>query len=188
MPARGDPGALEPLRSEQCTQGVRGRVERRRIGGQADEDQAADLAHRHTAQSVVAPIQIAIRVHPAARRELAAARVRPLVIWTHDARDVTGLLMTDLHPPVTARIVERVDRRVVAADDDDRVGIDLEDEVVAGLLHLTGVTGEEPAASPDALEIELVDAGIGLELSLQRVARLVLDDQAIQKRTSIREL
>ena len=56
------------------------------------------------------------------------------------------------------------------------------DEVVARRLDLTGVAGEEPPATPDTLEVELVDAGIGLELALERVARRVLRDQTLEQR------
>src|SRR4029453_9808837 len=66
-------------------------------------------------------------------------------------------------------------------DHDERVAIDVEDEVVAGSLDLTRVAREEPATPPDALEVQLVDAGIGLELPLERVPGLVLGDQAIEE-------
>ncbi len=83
---------------------------------------------------------------------------------------------------MAAGVVERVDALVVAADDDDRVRVDVEDEVVARALDLAGVAGEEPVAAPDALEVELVDARVGLELALERVAALVLGDQAVEER------
>jgi len=85
---------------------------------------------------------------------------------------------------MAARVVERVDLLVVAADDDDRVGVDVEDEVIARALHLTRVAGEEPTTAPDALEVELVDQRVDLKLALQRVAGLVLGDQTVEQRPS----
>jgi hypothetical protein len=89
---------------------------------------------------------------------------------------------------MTAGVVECRDVSVVTADDDDRVDVDVKDEVVARSLDLTAVAGEEPPATPDSLEVELVDAGIGLELALERVARRVLRDQTLEQRAGVGEL
>ena len=110
------------------------------------------------------------------------------MIRADDPRDVTGLGLTDLHPAMAAGVVERVNSLVVAADDDDRVRVDVEHKVVAGLLDLTRVAGEKPAAAPDTLEVELIDARIGLELTLERVAGLVLGDQTVEERGGVGEL
>ena len=139
-------------------------------------------------QTEVGPVEVAVLVHPAARDELAVARVGPLVIRADDPGDVTGLGLADLHAAMAAGVVERVDALVVAADDDDRVRVDVEDEVVARALDLAGVAGEEPVAAPDALEVELVDARIGLELALERVAGLVLGDQTAEEHPGVGEL
>ena len=175
--------ALEPLWREQRGEVLCGRLERDRIGGgQAHEDEPADLADVRAMQAVVAPIEVAVSVHSAAGHQIAVTGVRPLVIRADDASGVAGLGLADLHPAMAAGVVERVDLLVVATDDDDRVGVHVEDEVVARALHLTGVAGEEPAAAPDALQVELVDSGIGLELARQRVAGLVLGDQTVEQR------
>jgi len=80
--------------------------------------------------------------------------------------------------------VERVDSLVVSADEDDRVGIDVEDEVVAGLLDLARVAAKSSRA-PDPVEIELIDPGIRLEFALERVPGFVLADQAHEERLSV---
>jgi hypothetical protein len=41
---------------------------------------------------------------------------------------------------------------------------------------------------PDALEVELVDTRIGVELALEGEARLVLDQQSLEQRLSVGEL
>ena len=43
-------------------------------------------------------------------------------------------------------------------------------DVVAGLRHLAGGDGEEPAAIADALEVQAEDLGVGIERARQRVA------------------
>ncbi len=186
-PGRGDPRALEPLRAQERAERFRGALERGRIVGQAQEDQSADFTGVHAVESVVAAIEVAVLVHPTARHELAVARVGPLVIRADDPRHVTGLGLADLHAAMATRVVQRVDPLVVAADDDDRVGVDVEGEVVPRALDLARVSGEEPAAAPDALEVELVDPRVGLELALESVAGLVLDDQTVEQRSSVRE-
>jgi hypothetical protein len=50
------------------------------------------------------------------------------------------------------------------------------------------VAGEEPSATPDALEVELVDSRIGVELALEGEAGLVLDQQPIEQRLGVGEL
>jgi hypothetical protein len=89
---------------------------------------------------------------------------------------------------MTAGVVERGKLSVVAADDDERVAVDVEEEVIARFLELTRVAGEQPSAAPDTLEVELVDAGIGLELALECVTGLVLDDQTLEQRAGVGEL
>jgi len=131
-------------------------------------------------QAEFAPVEVTVPVHAAARQELAGARVRPLMIRAHDARHLSGFLLTDAHPSVTARVVEGSDRPVVPPDDDDGIGVDVEHEVVARPLHLAAVAGEEPAPAPDALEVEQIDARIRLELAGEGVTGLVRGDQAIE--------
>jgi len=49
------------------------------------------------------------------------------------------------------------------------------------------VAREEPAAAPDALELDPVDPGVGLELTLERVAGRMLGDQPVEQRLSFSE-
>jgi len=135
----------------------------------------------HPVQAEVAAVEVAVRVHAAARHQLAVPRIGPLVVRTHDPGDVTGVGLTDLHAAMATGVVQRVQPLVVAAHDDDRVGVEVEDDVVARALHLAAVAGEEPATAPDALEVELIDPGVGLELARQRMAGLVLGEQSIEQ-------
>src|SRR5215831_2050950 len=95
--------------------------------------------------------------------------------------------LAHLHPAMAARIVECADLSIIRADDDDGIQVDVEHEVVAGVLHLARVTGEQPAAAPDALDVELVNARVRLELARQRIARLVRGDEPVGQRLSVSE-
>jgi hypothetical protein len=75
---------------------------------------------------------------------------------------------------MAAGVVERLGFRRRLPGYDERIRVDVEHEVVAGALHLTRVAGEEPTSAPDALEVELVDAEVGLELAGERVPGLCL--------------
>ena len=138
-------------------------------------------------QAEVAPIEIAIPVHAAAGHQAPVPRIAPLVIRADQQPDLAGLVATQTHPPVPAGVVMGVEPAVVAADHDHGVLVHVEREVLAGLLHLAGVAGEEPAAAPDARQVELVDAGVGRELALEGVARSVLSDQAVEERFGLRK-
>jgi len=162
-------------------------LERCRVLAEADEDQPADLAGEHAVQTEVAAVEVTVHVHAAARHQLAASRIGPLMVGADDTGDMAGLGLADFHAAMATRVVERVDPVVVAADDDEGVGVDVEDKIIARALDLTRVAREEPAAAPDALELEPVDPGVGLELTLERVAGRMLDDQPVEQRLSFGE-
>ena len=183
-----DPGALEALGREVRAERVPGAVERYRVVGETHEDQPADLARVDAAQIEVTAVEVAVGVHAPARQQRAVARVGPLVVRAHEPRDVAGGGRAELHAAVATRVVECVNHSVVAAHDDDRVGVDVEDDVVARPLHLAAVAGEEPSATPDALEVEPVDSRIGLEFAREREAGLVLGEQSVEQRLGVGEL
>ena len=57
--------------------------------------------------------------------------------------------------PAVARIpTQQVDAAVVASKDDHGIPVHLDREVVAGLRDLARMSGEEPAAPPDPLDVE----------------------------------
>src|SRR5213593_2313500 len=187
-PHRRDLGALEPLGPQVRAERLGRVLERCRILVETDEDQAADLAGVHAMQTEVAAVEVTVRIHSAAHHQLAVARVGPLMVGADDTGDMTGPGLADFHAAMATRVVKRVDPVVVAADDDEGVGVDVEDKIIARALDLTRVTSEEPAAAPDALELELVDPGVGLELALERVARRMPGDQPVEQRLSFGEL
>ena len=180
-------GAVQPLGPQHRAERLGGRLEGRRLAGQADEDESPHLAEVDGVQAEVAPIEVAVPVHAAAGHQAPVPRVAPLVIRADQQPDLAGLLAAQTHPPVPAGVVMGVEPAVVAADHDHGVLVHVEREVLARLPHLAGVAGEEPAAAPDARQVELVDAGVGRELALEGVARPVLSDQAVEERFGLGE-
>src|SRR6266516_4152847 len=70
-----------------------------------------------------------------------------------------------------------MDRSVVASDDDDGIGIDLEGEVIPRLRYLAGVSGKQPAGSPDAFDVQSVYPGIAIKFTRQRPTRTARGEQ-----------
>ena len=68
---------------------------------------------------------------------------------------------------MTANIVEATERAILAADDDEGIGIHLEREVIAGFGDLARVPGEKPAGAPDALQVGAIDGFARIELAWQ---------------------
>ncbi len=50
------------------------------------------------------------------------------MVAADDTGDMAGLGLADFHAAMATRVVERVDPVVVAADDDEGVGVDVEDQ------------------------------------------------------------
>lgn len=73
----------------------------------------------------------------------------------------------DAGAAVTADVVEGVDLTVVAADDDQREGADVDGDVVAGFRDLRFGGGEEPLGGEDALHVEGEQVGVGVERGFQ---------------------
>ena len=63
-----------------------------------------------------------------------------------------------------------MDGAVVASNNDDGVGIDLEREVIPRLRYLASVPGKEPTGSPDAFDVQAVQLSLAIKLTRQRPA------------------
>jgi hypothetical protein len=105
-----------------------------RGGAEADEDQPADDAEVHRTQGEAGPVEAGSL--DACGDEFTRRRVGPLVVAADDVAHRAGQVVEQPSAPVTADIVMRPDLTVVIADDDDRVGADVDREIVTGLGHL----------------------------------------------------
>ena len=65
-------------------------------------------------------------------------------------------------------IVEGVYGSVVTANDNDRVRVHLQREIIPGLGDLARVAGKQPTSPPDPFEIQLVDVVIAIKRAGQR--------------------
>ena len=99
------------------------------------------------------------------------------MVGTNQARDVSLGFRADHRASVPADVVIRAHRAVVVANDDDRVGIHPEREVISGLRNLARVSGEQPAGSPNAFDVASVNCVIAIKLAGQRPTRTALCKQ-----------
>ncbi len=132
-----------------------GSVERCRGGGEVDVDEAAHLMEGDGVEAEVGLAEAVVHAPPGGQGAIEA--VAPLVVGADEGGDVSGVGVTEGGSAVAAHVVKRVEAAIAIACHDDGVRVDADDEVVAGLGNFAGVPGEEPAASPDPLEVELVD-------------------------------
>ena len=106
---------------------------RRRLVGEADEDQSGDDADVHPLQAEALLVEAGRLV--AGVQQRAVGGVGPLVVAAHDVADRARL---DQHAraPMPADIVQRPHHLVVVAEDDDRVRADVDGDVVARVRDL----------------------------------------------------
>ena len=77
---------------------------------------------------------------------------------------------------VATDVVKGVRLAVVVADKQDRIGIEVQAEVIARVWDFAGMTGEKPAFAPHDGEIEFVDFGIGVERRQQAMGGRLTGD------------
>src|SRR3989441_3527798 len=92
------------------------------------------------------------------------------MVRAHQPVQVTARLCANHRTSVPADIVECTDGAVVASNDDDGVGIDLEREVIPRLRYLASVPGKEPTGSPDTFDVQAVQLSLAIKLTRQRPA------------------
>src|SRR5262245_42802104 len=81
---------------------------------------------------------------------------------------------------MATNIVQRVHLTVLIPRNKDRISIDLESEIVAGVWNLARVPGKKPTRSPHALAIQLVQLLIGIKLPQQASPGRLARDQITQ--------
>ncbi|MCY1554875.1 hypothetical protein D9M68_914860 [compost metagenome] len=91
--------------------------------------------------------------------------------------DLAAVLGADLGAAMPAGVVKGAHLAVAAAYHDHRIVADLQGQVLAGLLQLEGVPGENPFLVPDLLQILAINLGIAVQRRRQGMARLALADQ-----------
>jgi hypothetical protein len=136
---------------------------RRRIVREVDEDQPLDFLHVDGIQSEFRLVQL--RLHAAPADQTAIRGIRPLMVRADQPRGVSARFGANDGAAMPTHVVQGMDGAILTTDDDDRVGIHLDEEVIARLRNLTRMPGEQPSATPDLLDVEAVQFGIGKELA-----------------------
>ena len=139
-------------------------VDRRRVIGQAQEDQPADVLQRNGAQAVVRLVEF-LR-HVACGQQLAIEGKGPLVVGTGDPRRFASAF-TQLRTAVSAAVVEGLDVAILGPHHDDRRIAQLEQEPVARVLHVRHGAGIEPHRLEHDLGVEAVGLFAHIEVLRQ---------------------
>ena len=90
-----------------------------------------------------------IHRHQPGGEQRAVEPVGPRMVGAGQAGHASVRFGADHRAPVPAHVVEGIDGRLVAADDDDRFTADLEKKVVALAPYLIDVSGDDPLAHDD---------------------------------------
>ena len=147
----------------------------RRLGGEADEEEARQAAQVDGLEAVAAPVER--RRHVVGVDEAAVELVGPLVVGADELADRALGLVDEAGAAVAADVVEGADLPVVVAHDDHGVGAELQRHVVARLRHVRLDADKDPVAAEDHVEVEIVDGAAGVEGRVEAVAGAALGDQ-----------
>ena len=149
----------------------------RRCGAEADEDETADHAHLDRAQGEAGHIESGGL--DSCGDELPAGGVGPLVVAADDVAHRARQVVEQPGAPVAAHIVMGPDRAVIVADDDDRVGADVDGHEVTGLGNLGHRGGEDPRRGEDRLEVAGEEVRTGVEGRGKRVSGTAAVDEPV---------
>ena len=70
---------------------------------------------------------------------------------------MTGGLGADQRAAMPADVMKALDRPVLAAHDDERIGIQFKRDVIARPGDFAAMAGKKPALPPDAFEVGAID-------------------------------
>ena len=139
------------------------------------KNQSLDVANMDAMQAELRFVEVI--GHAAAGEECSVGPVGPLMIRAHQPRRVSRRLGANDRAAMTADVVQRLNCAIVAADDDDGVGVHLEREVVARFGDFARVSGEEPALPPHGLDVGAINLRARIKFLRQRPAGPTLSDQ-----------
>src|ERR1043166_9083267 len=104
-------------------------------------------------------------LHAPAGEQRAIQPIGPLMIRADETISVAGPFLADQRAPMTANIMEGMNRTIFAADDDNGVRVDLEREIVARRRNGAGVSGEQPPRAPDPGQVKAIHFRIRIEVA-----------------------
>ncbi|MCY1497235.1 hypothetical protein D9M68_311950 [compost metagenome] len=166
---------FQVVRSDEGGNGIAEPREVRCLVRHADVDVAVHHLAMGRLETVVGRIEI--RPHVAGEQQFSVQVERPLVIGADQSGDLALGLGAHLGAAMPAGIVECTDLAIPAAHHGDRVVADLQGQVLAGLLQLEGMAGEDPLPVPDSFEVLAIYLGVAVGGARQCVALLALANQ-----------
>src|ERR1041385_745880 len=87
-----------------------------------------------------------------------------------------------------ANIVNRIDTAILIANDQNRIGVDVEREIIAGISNLARMAREQPAFAPDRFEVVAIDVRIGIKWPEQTVTGGLTGNKILNDRGQCRRL
>jgi hypothetical protein len=96
------------------------------------------------------------------------------MVGADEALHCAVLCLADDGAAMPANIEEGADLAITSPDYDERIPVDLIEEVLAGLGDLAGMAGKQPAAPPYEIHLRAVHQGIMIEITRQAVTRPLL--------------
>ena len=152
-----------------------GGIIRRRIVGEAHEEEAAQAAQVHGLETEAGAVDIGSEMLGECQRT--GELVGPAMIAADQLGGRAALVIDDAGAAMAAHIVEGPDHPVGAAHDDDRVAAEADHRVIAGFRHIRLDPDMDPVAGPDGVEIGLEHLVAQIERCFQAVAGLSAREQ-----------
>ncbi len=148
-------GAVATLRPKHWLRQFPRRAEVTWLLGQVHENKAAQVLERHRREAKrtgVDPI-----LHAAARQQLAVLAVDPLVVRADQLAHRAAWLTAKKRAAMSTDVVKGPHLAVVAPDHQQRVGADVQGEEISGPGYLAIVPNEQPAPTPNPLEVGAIN-------------------------------
>ena len=131
--------------------------QRRRVGVEVEEDEALPRLAADRRQAVVGEAEVVEVLGVLRPDELAIEVVDPGVVWALEADGCAARLLDDGRPPMAADVVERPELASAAADDEERLAVELGQEVGPGIGRLVDPADDDPVAAQDVLALPVED-------------------------------
>ncbi len=132
--------------------------------GEVDEDAAAPDVQVDARQTAVRRIEVLGVLHVGRTGEAAVQVGGPAVIGALEVARI-ALPVSDLHAPVAAHVVERMDLALFVLGDEDRLAQDALGLAIARVLVLLHPADEQPVLHEVLLHFELVHLGRGVDVA-----------------------
>src|SRR6185369_7107395 len=164
-------GEVEPLQMRR--QVAQPFVQWRRLRGEADEHEPLPRLHPDRHEAEVLALEVLEVLGVLGADEVAFEVVDPRVVRALEPNGLAAGLLDDGRAAMATHVVERAQRAVAAAGDDQRLVADLRKEVRAALGGVLLAADDHPVASEPDLALEVVDRGVVVRAAGQQRRRAI---------------